>query len=40
MPVPVQEMGEEEMGRLGAAARAAGVEELFRSALKLGAAGG
>lgn len=32
----VQELGEEEMGRLAEASRAAGLEPLFLTALKLG----
>lgn len=34
-PRGVQELGEEDMGRLAAAAKAAGMEELFLTALKL-----
>ncbi|KAL4422630.1 hypothetical protein ABPG75_008827 [Micractinium tetrahymenae] len=39
-PQGVQELGEEEMGRLAAAARAAGMEALFREALGLAPAAG
>ncbi len=35
VPLGVQELGEEDMGRLAAAAKAAGMEELFLTALKL-----
>lgn len=35
LPQGVQMLGEEDMGRLAAAARAAGVEPLFLTALKL-----
>ena len=38
LPRGVQELGEEDMGRLAAAAREAGLEELFLTALKLSAA--
>jgi hypothetical protein len=38
LPRGVQELGEEDMGRLAAAARDAGLEELFLTALKLSAA--
>ena len=34
-PPGVQELGEEDMGRLAAAAKAAGMEALFLTALKL-----
>lgn len=39
LPLGIRELGEEEMGRLAAACREAGLEQLFLSALKLGAAG-
>lgn len=35
LPRGVQELGEEEMGRLAAASREAGLEQLFLTALKL-----
>ena len=38
LPRGVQELGEEDMGRLAAAAREAGLEELFLTALKLNVA--
>lgn len=40
LPRGVQELGEEDMGRLAAASRAAGLEPLFLTALKLGGGGG
>lgn len=39
-PRGVQELGEEEMGRLAAAAREAGMQALFREALGLAPAAG
>lgn len=35
LPRGVQELGEEDMGRLAAASREAGLQELFLTALKL-----